>query len=463
MSESNPDALVIFGITGDLARQMTFRALYRLEARGLLDFPIFGVGRSPLDDEQLRARAKDAIAERENDLDEAVFARFASRLSYVRGDTGKADLYVELKERLGDAKRPAFYLEVPPSLFAEIVDNLAAGGLLAKESRVVIEKPFGYDLESARKLAADLHRHLDESQIFRIDHFLGKLGLEELLYLRFANATLEPIWNSNYIASVQLTMVENFGVEGRGGFYDPVGQLRDVFVNHLLELLAAAAMEAPAASDAETLDAARLGVFRAITDADPGRYVRGQYAGYRKIDGVADDSETETYMAVELRVENWRWAGVPFLVRTGKALPAKETELRLVFKRPPKPLFLRGDDGSVPQPAQIVVRLDPQPGVRLILDARRPDRGGQLEMALDMDFPSEGDGNPTAYEVLLEAAMRGERESFVTERNVEECWRIVQPLLDSPGPAHEYQPGSWGPEQAQRIAEPYGGWREPWV
>ena len=459
----SPDALVIFGITGDLARQMTFRALYRLERRGLLDFPIYGIGRRELDDDGLRERAREAIAEHEENIDEQAFSRFAERLSYVRGDLNDPELHQRLHDRLAHSSRPAFYLETPPDLFAEVVDRLAHAGTLHDQSRVLIEKPFGYDLKSARELAADLHQHLDESQIFRIDHFLGKLGIEELLYLRFANTTLEPIWNSNYIASVQLSMVEESDVEGRGSFYDPVGQLRDDVVNHLMQLLAAAAMEAPSGADPDTLQAARLDLFRAVADADPARYVRGQYDGYRELDGVDDDSQTETFAALELRIENWRWAGVPFLVRTGKALPMKATELRLVFKRPPTPLFLRDDPATAPEPAQLVVRLDPRPGVQLLLDARRPDRGGQFDMALEREFPAEGDEGPTPYEVVLAAALRGDREHFVSQSNVEECWRIFQPLLDSPGPAHSYRRGSWGPEQGRQIAEPYGGWHEPWL
>jgi glucose-6-phosphate 1-dehydrogenase len=459
----SPDALVIFGITGDLAKQMTFRALYRLERRGLLDFPIYGIGRRELDDGKLRERAREAIAERDGELDERAFSRLAQRLSYVRGDLNDPELHQRLHERLADSSRPAFYLETPPDLFAQVVDRLAQAGTLRDQSRVLIEKPFGYDLKSARELAADLHRHLDESQIFRIDHFLGKLGIDELLYLRFANATLEPVWNSNYIASVQLTMAEESDVEGRGSFYDPVGQLRDDVVNHLMQLLAAAAMEAPSGADADTLQAARLDVFRAVADADPARYVRGQYEGYRELDGVDDDSQTETFAALELRIENWRWAGVPFLVRTGKTLPMKATEMRLVFKRPPTPLFLHDNQGAAPEPAQLVVRLDPRPGVQLLLDARRPDRGGQFELALEREFPAEGDEGPTPYEVVLAAALRGDREHFVSQSNVEECWRIFQPLLDSPGPAHSYRRGSWGPEQAAQIAAPYGGWCKPWL
>jgi glucose-6-phosphate 1-dehydrogenase len=454
------DVLVVFGISGNLAKVMTFRSLYRLEARGLLDCPIVGVAVDDWSDDELREHAREAIVGTGETVDDAVFSRLAARMTYVSGDFGEATTYAAVRAAVGAARTPVFYLEIPPFLFGTVVASLASAGLTAN-ARVVVEKPFGHDLETARSLAAELHEVLEERQILRIDHFLGKMGLEELLFLRFANTMLEPVWNRNYVASVHVTLAERFGVEDRGRFYDPVGALRDVVVNHLLQVVAATAMEAPAGGDPETLKDMQLAVFRAIADADPAHYVRGQYEGYLATDGVAPTSTTETYAALRLEIDNWRWSGVPFFIRTGKHLALTQTEVRLVFAKAPRLGF--GLRGERPEPNQLVVRLDPSTGVRFVVDARRADAPGPESITLDMRFADEGGEGPTPYEVLLHAALVGNTVRFTRQDGVEEQWRIMQPLLDAPPTAHPYTIGSMGPTEADALTRGHGGWHDPWA
>jgi glucose-6-phosphate 1-dehydrogenase len=458
MAAATADVFVVFGITGDLAKEMTFRSLYGLERRGLLGCPIVGVAVDRWTPADLRRHLRSAIRAGGEKVDRTVLDRLAARLSYVQGDFADPTTYESVAVAIKGAKRPVFYLETPPSLFGRVVGGLAESGL-TKNARVVVEKPFGHDLASARALAAELHRSVREDQIFRVDHFLAKLGLEELLYLRFANTMLEPVWNRDRVSSVQVTLAERFGVEDRGSFYDAVGALRDVVVNHLLQLLAAATMEAPRKN--ESLDRARHRLFEAVAAADPARYVRGQYSGYRATPGVAARSTTETYAALELTIDNERWQGVPFYIRAGKHLPITQTELRLVFRAPPPLTFL--SRRKQPAANELVVRLDPTTGFRLILEAHRADAPGPEPINLELQFAEQGGEGPTPYEVLFHAALTGDGTFFTHQDTVEETWRIVQPLLDHPPRVRPYRRGSWGPAAAGKLPELNGGWRSPWT
>lgn len=447
------DALVLFGITGDLARQKLYAALYGLAERDALPPLVVGVASTELTTDELLGRMRSAIG-LDDDRDEA-FQRIEAALRYVAGDYEAADTFDRLASELGDAEAVTHYLAIPPPLFEAVAAGI--GALDGNRANVVIEKPFGHDLDSARALDACLARHVDERRVFRIDHFLGKEEIQNVLVVRFANSILEPIWNRSYIDHVQITMAEDFGVEDRGGFYDSVGAIRDVVQNHLLQLVALLAMEAPIADDVEAFRNERVRLLSSVRPLRPTDVVRGQYDGYREIDGVADDSTTETYVEFRFEIDNWRWAGVPWHVRAGKALPLTATEAVVEFRRPPKPVF--ADQDCTTHPNHLRFRFKPDAAIELVLQTKTPgDRMLAESVVLEVAGPIEravaGD-----YERLLSDAMTGDQRFFARQDGVEAAWAIVDPVTGGDDPPVPYAPGSW-PEADAPIGPP-GGWHDP--
>ena len=449
------DALVLFGATGDLAYKQIFPALHAMTLRGHLNIPVIGVARGGWTIEQFRARARESIATH-GTLDPDAFDSLAARLRYVAGDYQDAATFDRLRRALGSLERPLFHLAIPPSLFATVASGLARSGCTA-QARVIVEKPFGRDLASAKALNTTIHQSFLEPAVYRIDHFLGKEPVQNLLYFRFANAFMEPIWNRDHIDSVEITMSEAFDVRGRGGFYEEVGAIRDVVQNHLLQVLSLLAMDRPSASDGDAIEASKVALLRAIRPLRTIDLLRGQYRGYRTEDGVAPNSRTETYVTARLEIENQRWAGVPFWIRTGKCLAATATDVRVRLKRPAHALF---DGGDTSNRNEFFFGLSPDVFIALTARVKVP---GEVMVGEDVRMVERrcpGD-EMEPYERLIGDALRGDRTLFGSEAGVEAAWRVVDPILTGNEPLFEYDCGSWGPSGGGRAVADAGGWLEP--
>lgn len=460
MAISSSDALVFFGATGDLAYKKIFPALQAMIKRGELSIPIVGVSRGGWSLEKLRERARDSL-EKYGVIDADAFAKLSDQLQYVDGDYNDPVTYDRLKLALATATRPIYYLAIPPSTFGAVVQGLANSGL-ADNARVIVEKPFGRDLASAQSLNKILHAVFPESSVFRIDHYLGKEAVQNLLYFRFANTFLEPIWNRNYVDSVQITMAEDFGVQGRGGFYEEVGTIRDVVQNHLLQVIALLAMDAPVGSDPESMHNEKLRIFRAMRPLDPKEVVLGQFQGYRDEQGVAADSQVETFTALRLRIDTWRWAGVPFYIRAGKNLPLTATEVVVDLKRPPLSIF---DNISAHESNYFRFRLSPEIVISAGTWVKKPGDSMEGE-PVELVARSRPQSHKLPYQRLLGAAILGDATLFTRDDSVEAAWRVVEPVLnasrvDHGEPIAIYQPGAWGPEAANNIMASREGWHDP--